>query len=357
MMESTVGVMELHTPGGLPVRVFYPAVAGSSCVRAPRFNSLAGYISGYVHTFACRHHTFAFKAITLLVRAVVFMIPLNYASVPSCYINAKPKTGGKRPLIVFSHGLSGTGEENSDLLASWAKEGFIVASVHHMDGSSSCVQRASGHHWYEHSPFKNYDAKFRPKQIQKRSEEVRAAVAFLQTAESCPPLLQQQVDSARVVVAGFSYGAATAALMAAKFSNDFVACILLDGWFYIDVSKSAGVEFVFPAEAHALGIQIPCLFLNSEQFDNMEKLKKATAELSAKCPRASVSVLHGTTHSNFIDLGSWFPRPLFSPVLWLLQRIRFVGSADVLATERAIAAETTMFLRDNVLGGCRDEPK
>jgi len=40
---------------------------------------------------------------------------------------------------LFSHGLTGTGEENTILCMEWAKHGYIVVSVHHTDGSSCCV--------------------------------------------------------------------------------------------------------------------------------------------------------------------------------------------------------------------------
>lgn len=58
------------------------------------------------------------------------------------------------------------------------------------------------------------------------------------------------VDSSQVFVAGFSYGAATASLEVVTHPHDYLGCILLDGWFAIEVGSSG---FNFPPETHETG--------------------------------------------------------------------------------------------------------
>ena len=43
----------------------------------------------------------------------------------------------KQTLVLFSHGLTGTGEENSIFCAALAKRGYVVAWIHHRNRSSN----------------------------------------------------------------------------------------------------------------------------------------------------------------------------------------------------------------------------
>merc|ERR1712137_385 len=123
--------------------------------------------------------TIRFKLLEAFLRIFVHVLPLNYATIPGCYANAEPEDGKSRPLIVFSHGLTGTGEENATLLASWAREGCVVVSCQHMDGSSARVPLANGDSlWFKKSNMKAYDPNFRPKQVHLRVQEVNQVVAF-----------------------------------------------------------------------------------------------------------------------------------------------------------------------------------
>jgi hypothetical protein len=58
------------------------------------------------------------------------------------------------------------------------------------------------------------------------------------------------------------------------------ATILLDGWFYIDVSESAGIEFEFPEPAFQSGLKVPAVFINSQSFSGMSKVYQATTKLA-----------------------------------------------------------------------------
>jgi hypothetical protein len=125
--------------------------------------------------------------------------------------------------------------------------------------------------------------------------------------------------------------------------------ILLDGWFYVDVAKSAGIEFDFPTMAfERLGkIQsIPCLFLNSQQFTGYPKLWEATGRLAGeKHPR---HVLEGTKHNNFCDLCFWFPTALlrYAGAIGGPVDVSAVGtSVDPREVYQDIIQRTSQFLR------------
>jgi hypothetical protein len=63
---------------------------------------------------------------------------------------------------------------------------------------------------------------------------------------------REAVDRTQVFAAGFSYGAATASLEVVTHPRDYLGCLLLDGWFHIDV----GDGFDFPQESHDIGNEL-----------------------------------------------------------------------------------------------------
>lgn len=327
--EECVGVRHFKaTSSHPPLRIFYPAKSSSS--RRNRIgwfheNGLAFFLSGYAHTAGFHQSTFWFRwCILPLIHMVSFVLPMGWIKLPGVFLGA-PFSGEddnnknkKRPVILFSHGLTGTGEENALLHASWAKRGFVVVSIHHSDGSSCRVLTKDGSsRYFDHGgsvsrrPVKQYDVNFRPKQIEQRVKESMEAYQFLKNKnDDCPLEIRQGVDMDRVIASGFSYGGATAALTVLRNPKLFCGLICLDGWFYIDVSQSAGIEFEFPKEIfdNQKALEpIPRLFVNSEQFRNLPKLWKTTFKL-IQGEGAKQHLLKDTGHQNFADAIFWFPK-------------------------------------------------
>lgn len=247
----------------------------------------------------------------------------------------------KWPVVIFSHGLTGTGQENAVLLSAWARRGFVVVSVHHTDGSSCRVRLPDGSDkFYEHGPsYSNYDPSFRKQQIQHRAKEMKDALSFLQS-NKCPQDIRDSVDPSKAVVAGFSYGAATAALATSTDDQPFCGAILLDGWFYIDVSESAGIEFEFPEPAFQSGLKVPAVFINSQKFSGMSKLYQATTKLAKTSCNGEMHVLPGTGHQNFCDVIFWLPRFFLKPL---------IGTAHPVDAYREIVHLSSEFLTRVVL--------
>ena len=342
------------------------------------------FLKGYAHVILGRYIPATGMVFRCLVQPFLYVLaacfPMTWKTIPGLFEydrgahhlllkdTTKDNTPNKKllPMILFSHGLTGTGQENMALCTAWARQGYIVVNVHHADGSSCAVPTSNGSiQYYHHGPsLANYDASFRPRQVQHRSYELMAAYEFMRRpfhpraeeskdiSSHCRAILDQlqsAVDLQRAVAAGFSYGAATVARTVVRPDNPFVGAIFLDGWFHIDVQKSAGVEFEFPQEAFECvnnnkdstqGLSVPSLFINSQQFQGYRKLYNATKRLAGT--QHTRSVLPGTGHNNFCDVIFWFPT---GP----LQRMGVIGAdADPVDAYQEIVAQTSSFLKQVV---------
>ncbi|CAJ1963685.1 unnamed protein product [Cylindrotheca closterium] len=317
-------------------------------------HGVAFFWNGYLHVAGIKKGSWLFAFLSTAIGAIASIatfscsvlgwnglhFPRGLLSVdapPAIVIETKKKD--KKPLIVFSHGLTGTGEENLLLMSAWAKMGFVVVSVHHTDGSScrvriqnaaSVAAAAAADGFYKHGPpFANYDATFRPKQILHRTRDIQQALEFVATSPDLAKI-RSICNIQEIISAGFSYGAATAVLVAHTIPQRIKGLILLDGWFYIDVSQAAGIEFEFPPQAFLpedgsdLSTIVPSVFINSEAFESYTKIYQATRRLarqfsgSGSVPRQNetplsfdnMHVLKGTQHNNFCDVIFWFPTRL-----------------------------------------------
>lgn len=392
-----------------PVRLYYPSVNNddASPVRWFQGDSSSSFLKGYVHMLlglvapTAKHGTWKFKwLVGPLTRFVSWFLPMTWLRIPGVYkdvslfplsqtmtsegttisSSSSSNVGGLRslPAIIFSHGLTGTGQENAVFCAAWAKQGFIVASVHHLDGSSCCVKRPDGTDlYYVHGPsFKNYDPTFRPNQVNQRAEEMLQVRNFLlrsppsqsteQDDDDCLFLasIRARIEPQRIVAAGFSFGAASAAAAISLCNNrqskeqQFCAGIFLDGWFHIDVVESAGIEFNFPQQAfdkHSGASKIshiPSLYINSEQFRNIPKLYAATKTLAGKNDTSTtetraneIHTIAGSIHQNFSDVIFWLPTAI-------LKRIGMIGKyADPIAAYKEVIMLSVAFLRCHVAEG------
>lgn len=389
VMQATphVGVMYLNLPNGAknPCRVFFPAQKHEGVEGVNKVGwfttSMAHYTESFLHVVfkTAKNSLFLSQLLRCFSVLLAWLNPYSWcATLPGCFASdgetgarplapsshPKDRTGGY-PVVLFSHGLTGTGEENALMLASWAQCGYVVVAGTHCDGSASRVSRVSRSGesgsteeekkeeekekqlFYQHPDLANYDPDFRPRQVVRREEELWQIRQFVVESPEFPQSVRDVMDVSQVFVAGFSYGAATASLSVAKRPTAYKACILLDGWFHIDLADIKSLNttrhFDFPAEAHKTGLDIPALFIGSEQFAQREKLADATNRL-AKNNRSKVGsttlVLEGSVHNTFCDVGFWLPIRLMR---WL--KFSFlVGSCDYLPTYQRILLETRQFL-------------
>jgi dienelactone hydrolase len=181
--------------------------------------------------------------------------------------------------------------------------------------------------------------------------------------------IRPHLDEQNIIASGFSCGSTTASLAATREPTKFQCAILLDPWLHVDHS-SKGIEFDFPPEAfgaawpiigaatehlHAKdatdckgkGLDVPSVFIMSEQFEGYKKLYGATQRLADqinassrnkdKNQRSEVHVIPGTAHQNFCDVIFWLPRRLSRKVFQL-------GSADAYDAYESILKCTVEFL-------------
>jgi len=112
------------------------------------------------------------------------------------------------------------------------------------------------------------------------------------------------MDTTKVILAGFSYGAATAALESVTNKEQYLAVVLWDGWYHVDLRylETRGIKlngrsrFDFPEKAHKDGIQHPALFIGSTQFAAWPPLAEATSQLIATASEKKAIVLDSSTH-------------------------------------------------------------
>ena len=115
-----VGVQDLCTSKShVPLRVFYPTCDQTDHSRergAGWFVRRVSYfIDGYMHHLnpKFRQNSVYRGIVHLFSMLLALLMPLAMLDIPMCKMNAKRKNGKQMPLIVFSHGLTGTGEEQA----------------------------------------------------------------------------------------------------------------------------------------------------------------------------------------------------------------------------------------------------
>jgi pimeloyl-ACP methyl ester carboxylesterase len=332
MLHSTAGFVKENvgvryfpaTESHPPLRIFYPSNPGTRPFQWLEERGTSYYLSGYAHMGSRSW------LLVPLIHLLSVILPVRWRRIPKVFSKPAPLDNAPpRPAIIFSHGLTGTGQENALLLAAWASLGFYVVSVHHTDGSSSLVRLPDGSDLdYAKGPplDNNYDAQFRPNQVEHRAKEILQACDLLESIH--------EVDG--FIAAGFSFGAASAARVVTLAPNKFRAAVLLDGWFYVDVSESAGVEFAFPKQAFEKGLNLPSLFVGSEQFSMIPKLYKATCQLAADSEHHTIK---GTGHQSFCDVIFWVPK-----FVWRRFLPGLLGDKDPVKAYREIVDVTSDFL-------------
>jgi predicted dienelactone hydrolase len=122
-----------------------------------------------------------------------------------------PNAPGPHPLIVFSHGAGGSGENYGALVTGWAQRGYVVISPTHAD--SIALKTPA-----ERRGLRPRDVVLNAvtdvKGWQERPRDVTFVLDSLDELERRVPELAGKVDRERIGVAGHSYGAMTATIIA-----------------------------------------------------------------------------------------------------------------------------------------------
>lgn len=367
-LPNSTGASEVSVrsqPATVYARIYYPAAeiteAGFEARRAPWIPSAPYYASyGY------------FVRLPWLVSQAATRYLFSAARIPAVEGLAPHADTPSLPLVIFSHGMGAMRTTYSSYCTQLASQGFIVACVEHRDGSA-CLTLLDQHSTplvYLH-PTKAmrdapYDARkfndevmakaigehtWRHAQLQKRVQEVRTLADCLLSAHgndapldtwspsethlSILDALRQKCKDSSPVIAGHSFGAATA-IMAASMDARFRVCWALDPWLF-PLPEGHPSEWMQNAAFDLLTIN-SYSFQWAENLLAMRRLDQHLSSLPAGAGpnRVAQVTLMGSTHQEFGD----FPC-LVSPSV-----IRFVrGAAGSVDPEMAIYTAVAACLR------------
>jgi predicted dienelactone hydrolase len=214
---------------------------------------------------------------------------------------------GKVPLVVFSHGLGGSRFGYSQLGRHWAEQGF--ASLHLQHKGSDRAVWTSG----VFALVNNLQAAASDANAIARAQDVSFGITSL----LAQPALASRIDAQRIAVAGHSYGANTALLVAGasvarevdgqprrmSFRDDRVraAVVLSAPPFYGEGDMRPILQAVQIPTLHVTGsedvIRVPGY--RSDPQDRVEVFKAIPGGAQA-APKA-LAVFTGATHAIFTD--------------------------------------------------------
>ena len=122
-----------------------------------------------------------------------------------------PEGGGPFPVVVFSHGASGSSRTNDALLRFWATHNFVVLAPAHTDTAPGGTAKDTAS---EDGREPAAEAAADPKGWESRARDLAFVAAATGAVEAKMPALKGKLDDARIGVGGQSYGAFSAMLLA-----------------------------------------------------------------------------------------------------------------------------------------------
>jgi predicted dienelactone hydrolase len=125
-----------------------------------------------------------------------------------------PKSAGPFPVIVFSHGATGTGKAYGNLLEFWAGRGYVVLAPTHEDSFALHPERAREHGVREAALETIQQMVDDPPGWRNRATDVSFVIDSLNEIERLSPELKGELDAEHIGVGGHSYGAYTTNLVA-----------------------------------------------------------------------------------------------------------------------------------------------
>ena len=209
----------------------------------------------------------------------------------------------KYPVLIFSHGITGSRHLHQILFEHLASKGYIVFALDHSFDANLTI--------FPNGKIADYRSEItghpdsiliRGKQINTRAFDVGFIIDQIREIEAgmIDSKLSGRLDLDRVALGGHSYGGATAIL--ASHNHEIVkACVVLDGW----ISP-------IPDKVISEGINVPFLFMgrpswhDSDYPGNYERL----ADLITHSSNEKYDLrINQTLHLDYTDI------PLMSPVV------------------------------------------
>ena len=270
------------------VQVWYPAYKNAEMDPEPyldfidlRAKTLAG--AGAISEFLPRHlnhiYTNSFKNIPII------------------------KSDQLMPVVIFSHGITGTRHLHQALYEFLVSRGFIVIAPDHSFDANLTIF-PDGHLADYRSNITGHtdSVNVRTMQMNTRVADISFILDQLVKIQSgkIDAQINAKIDLERIAVGGHSYGGSTATVVSQR-DDRIKACFVLDSW----ISP-------IPQETIDDGIHIPFLFMGRPTWEgsdypgNYPRLDNLMAHSSNPKYRL---IIKGTKHLDYSDI------PLFSPII------------------------------------------
>ena len=213
------------------------------------------------------------------------------------------KKDSPSPVLIFSHGITGSRHLHQVLFEYLASRGYvIVAPDHSYDCNLTIFPNGQLADYRSDITGHPDSVKIRRKQINTRSRDIEFIIDQLEHIEqgSIRSQLFGNIDLDKIAVGGHSYGGATATL-STHIDKRIKACLVLDSW----VSP-------LPESVLDTGIHVPFLFMgrptweNSDYPGNYSILDSLIAHSSE--PKYQL-VIRQTEHLDYTDI------PIYSPLI------------------------------------------
>ena len=250
--------------GAFTLRVYYPAAVGAQATRVPycveglelaagiaRFMKLPTAVFGWM-----RH----LRGWSVVADAVDAPLDFSRARAAATAASLIPSGATRLPVVVFSHGLSGSPDLNAAIIAAYVAVGAVVFAPEHADGSGAFTRvtvRGSGAGAFTYEPLTSEERNSREleyvrrhRQLKQRADELitsvrvaadLAALAVPAPGASLPPpnasdswpllahVLGGRINGSAMLASGHSFGGATA-ITAAENEPLISAVVSFDPW-------------------------------------------------------------------------------------------------------------------------------
>ena len=243
------------------------------------------------------------------------------------------------PVVIFSHGITGTRHLHQAMYEFLVSRGFIVLALDHSFDANLTIF-PDGHLADYRSNITGHpdSLNVRTMQMNTRVADISFILDQLDKIQSgkIESQINAKIDLERVAVGGHSYGGSTATVVSQR-DNRIKACFSLDSW----ISP-------IPQETIDDGIHIPFLFMGRPTWDgsdypgNYPRLDSLMAHSSNPKYRL---IIKGTKHLDYSDI------PLFSPIIGY---VLDVGSNPAALTVSLINELVHGFLVKHLLGESND---
>ena len=243
------------------------------------------------------------------------------------------------PVVIFSHGITGTRHLHQAMYEFLVSRGFIVVALDHSFDANLTIF-PDGHLADYRSNITGHpdSLNVRTMQMNTRVADISFILDQLDKIQSgkIESQINAKIDLERVAVGGHSYGGSTATVVSQR-DNRIKACFSLDSW----ISP-------IPQETIDDGVHIPFLFMGRPTWEgsdypgNYPRLDSLMAHSSNPKYRL---IIKGTKHLDYSDI------PLFSPIIGY---VLDVGSNPAALTVSLINELVHGFLVKHLLGESND---